>query len=425
MHIWILNHYAGGADRQTTGHYDIGRQLVAKGHRVTIFASSFSHYKFQEERLQRGEKWRSENHEGVEFVWLRTVAYHGNDWRRALNMLSYACRVLWMGLRRPEKPDIIIGTCPHPFAVLAAYLLALRKATLFFFEVRDLWPQTLIDVGALSEKNPLAWALRMLEKFLYAKAVRIISVLPNVGEYLAAIGILKAKLVWIPNGADLARYDGVQPYNGGLEKPFTVVYLGGHARYNGVEVIIRAAERLQKRNRNDIRLVLVGDGPQKALLIRQAQECGLRNVEFRPLVPKAEIGKVMNEASACLHHIRDLPLLKYGMSSNKLFDYMAAGRPVIFACNSSNNPVKEAGAGLSVPAENPEALAQAILELAALSPEQRMQLGRNGRAYVERHHNIKILAERLESVCLSALAEKSAAPKSPGYGREGTTDSNH
>src|SRR5207249_3129062 len=122
-------------------------------------------------------------------------------------------------------------------------------------------------------------------------------------------------------------------------------------------------------------------------------------VEFRPRVPKSEIGKVMSEGDAFLFHIRELASLrKYGISANKLYDYMSSGRPIIYAVNSRNNPVEEAGAGVSIPAESPTALAEAVLHLVSLTPEERIEMGRNGLEYLLKHHDIRLLAERLERV---------------------------
>ena len=404
MNIWVLNHYGGPADRQTTGNYDLGRQLIRKGHAVTIFASSFSHYRFIEERLRPGEKYRIENHEGVKFIWLKTTGYCGSDWRRVANMLSYAWRAFRVGSKLNENPDIIIGTCPHTFAVFAAYLLALRRKAHFFFEVRDLWPQTLIDVGALSNRNPITWVWRALEKFLYKKAARILTIAPGMGAYISRLGISQEKIIYIPNGVDLARYESVKEYDGGISKPFTFVYLGGHARYNGVGVIVDTASILQNKGQDHLKFLIVGDGPEKPALVQRARELNLRNVEFRPLIPKAEIASVLSEGSAFIHHIINIPVLQYGVSSNKLFDYMASARPVIFAVNSANNPVAEAEAGCSIPPENPEAMAVAVMDVAGMTPAERLRLGKNGRKYVEQYHDIKLLAEKLESACVSALS---------------------
>jgi hypothetical protein len=194
MKIWTLNHYAGTANSPSTRHYDLNKILARRGHDVTIFASGFSHYTFREERLEPGEDWKQEIHDAVKFIWIRTVPYSANDSRRARNMLSFAWRSVMVGRKLP-KPDVIIGSSVHPFAVLAGYVLSQLKGAKFVFEVRDLWPQHLIDTGALSEKHPLALAFRWMEKFLYRKADLIITLLPHAHEYMTARGIPRDKIV--------------------------------------------------------------------------------------------------------------------------------------------------------------------------------------------------------------------------------------
>lgn len=394
--IWILNHYAGNAESPSTRHYDLSKALVRKGHAVTIFASGFSYQKFVEERLLAGEKWKVENHDGVRFVWIKTFPYKGNEWRRVINMLSYAWRVIWVGKKIDDTPDVIIGSCVHPFAVLSAYILSKLKRSRFFFEVRDLWPQTLIDMGSLSEKSPFAWGLRKLERFLYQKAEKIITLLPYADQYITKLGIPKEKIVWIPNGADLSRYDGIRGYDGGLSNPFKIMYLGAHGKANALDVILDAAAILQGMGLDGIRFIFVGDGPEKKSLIDYSNSKDLKNAEFRGPVPKNEIFKTMSEADAFVVSLEDLPLYRYGISFNKLFDYLSSGRPILFSGNAANNPVAEANAGISVPARSPEMLANAVVELISLKPEDRVKMGENGLAYMQKNHDIKILADKLE-----------------------------
>lgn len=400
MNIWIFNHYAGTSDYPSTRHYDLSKELVGKGYSVTIFASGFHYQKFVEERLQPGEKWKIQDYDGVKFVWVRTFPYKGNEWRRIVNMLSYAWRVILIGRKLDDRPDVIIGSCVHPFAVLSAYIVSKIKKSRFFFEVRDLWPQTLIDIGALSEKSLVAWGLRKQEKFLYKKAEKIITLLPYADQYITKLGIPKEKIVWIPNGADLSRYQGIKEYDGGISNPFKIMYLGAHGKANALDVILDVASIIQGKGVDNVRFVFIGDGPEKKSLIEQARKKGLTNVEFREPVPKNEIYKVMGDADAFMFNLGDLPLFKYGISSNKLFDYLASGRPILFSGNSTSNPVGDAKAGITVPPQDPDTLANAVIELMNLKPEERIQMGKNGLEYVRKNHDIRILTDRLEKLLL-------------------------
>jgi len=159
---------------------------------------------------------------------------------------------------------------------------------------------------------------------------------------------------------------------------------------------------LQDRGRNEIEFVLVGGGTDKEALERLALKLELRNVKFPGLVPKNDIVKVMNGADAYIVSLRDVPLLRYGISLNKACDYLASGRPTVFAGSPGYDPIKEARAGISVPANDPIALAEGVQKLMALTPEERIQMGRNGREYVARVHSLEVVAGRLERTLLGS-----------------------
>lgn len=400
MKIWILNHYADTPDRQGTRTYDLGKQLVERGHAVTVFAAGFNHYNRKEERIRPGETWREEDWNGVRFLWLKTFPYRANDWRRVLNMLSYAWRAFRVGTRLPETPDVIIGVSVHPLAALGASFLAEKKRSRFFFEVTDLWPETLIAMGRLQRDGLPARVLRILEKYLYHRAEKIIMLLGHTHEYVAGLGESPEKIVWIPNGADLSRYSALSDYNGRWRGNFTIMYVGGLLRANRIDIILEAARIQQSRGHRNVKFVFIGDGSDKDYLVEMANRLELQNVEFRGLVPKTQVARVMADADAFVLSLGNLPLYKYGISLNKMCDYLAAGRPILFAGDSVYNPVREAQAGIHVPPENPAALADAIDRLVELAPEERLRMGMNGFAHFRKYHDIRSLAERLEQALL-------------------------
>ncbi len=406
MNIWIFNHYAHPPDLPGgTRHYDLGRELVKHGHHVTIFASSFHHYLHREVRLGPGEQWKVEDVKGVKFVWLRTPPYQRNDWRRVKSMVTFMLRARRLGRRLPKlapevgKPNVVIGSSPHLLTPLTAYWVARHYRVPFVMEVRDLWPQTIIDMGELGARHPITKALQMLERFLYHRADRIITLLPLAHEYITACGVPRDKIVWIPNGVDLSRFASVADTHYS-DKIFTVMYLGAHGQANALDVLIQAAKVVQDRGFPEIKFVLVGDGPEKPRLIALAQELGLHNVEFRPPVPKAEVPEVIRKSGAFLVQLGGVEVYRYGISSNKLFDFMAAGKPVLSSAEAPNNPVEEAHCGLTVPPRDPEALAEAVIKLYRMPPKEREDMGKRGRAYVKEHHDIAKLAENLEQLLI-------------------------
>ncbi|MBE3550224.1 MAG: glycosyltransferase family 4 protein [Brockia lithotrophica] len=404
MNIWVINQYAGAPDQPGfTRHFSLARELIRRGHRVSIVATSFHHSLRKDTRLQPGESWRYEVIEGVPFLWLRTPAYRGNSAARVWNMAAFGLSAIRRS--RPEilgDPDVVLGSIPHPFTGLAAERLSRRYRVPFVLEVRDLWPDSLIDLGDVSPLHPFILWMRWAERYLYRRATRILSILPLAYEHMVRQGATREKIFWLPNGIDLT---GVPPFLPLSEREtFTVMYAGSHGLANDLDRVLDAAHLLQKGgNGKAIRFVLVGDGPEKERLMQRAREMGLHNVEFRDPVPKREVFRVLAEADAFLLLLKEAPVFRFGASPNKLYDYMAMGRPVIFAVNSPYNPVQESHSGITVSDASPEALAQAVHALASLPREEREAMGRRGRAYVEEHHSFPRLAEQLEEILRGAL----------------------
>jgi len=409
LKIWWISQYASTPDQQFTTQYDLAKKLVEKGHEVTFFAAGFSHYKFKEIRLKPGESWRADEYDGVRFVWLKTPPYTANNWKRVINMCSFSWRAYRLGRSWEEKPDVIIGTTFHPLASLSAYALSLSKGAPFVLEVKDLWPLTMIEFGRLSRKSPMAIALGILEKFLAQRAARITTTLHGAADYYAERGVNPEKIVWIPNGLALTRYETLKQYDGKISTPCTLVYAGGHVEAFRLDTVLRAA-LIEQENGNRARFVFVGGGQDKPRLVKLAQELGLKNVEFRDAVPKSELHRVLEEADAFILSMRNLPgLYRYGISFNKLCDYVAAGRPVLFAGDSSHNVVKEFRCGIVVPPEDPHALAEAIHQFEELTPAQRAEMGRNGIRCARERFDIVKLADRLEQTLVSIVREPIAS----------------
>lgn len=397
--VWILNHYAqepGGAGG--TRHFHLAEHLQAYGWQATVIAASVEHQSGHQ-RLAPGEKQRCDHFKGVPFLWVRTPEYQGNGGGRMRNMLAYTWAVLQRGTTaKLLRPDVVIGSSVHPFAAVAGALLARRFKVPFIFEVRDLWPQTLVDMGRLQEGSFMTWALRKLELWLYRRAARTVVLLPRAWEYITPLGIPKERVVWIPNGVDLSLFPRSTAANTAKDH-FTLMYFGAHGQANGLDNVLRAMKHVERRvDGRHIRLRIIGDGPLKPSLVAQASEMGLTNVSFEPPVPKSQIPALAAQAEAFVFNLIDAPVFKYGISSNKLFDFMAAERPVVFSCDSTNNPINDAQAGLTVKPGQPETLANAICEIAATPLVQRQRMGHAGREYVEQNHGFEQLAGRLAAV---------------------------
>jgi len=395
-HVWILNHYAqepGGPGG--TRHYSLARHLPAYGWSASIIASSTEHNSGRQ-RLQPGEGLRLQTYDGVPFLWLRGSSYKGNGFDRIRNMLGYTRSVLKPeSVQQLKRPDAIIGSSVHPLAAWAGRRLARRYGVPFLFEVRDLWPQTLIDMGRLSRGSPAAYVLRVFEKSLYRSASKIIVLLPKAGDYIEPLGIERDKIVWVSNGVEIdspGMGEAAVPTN----DKFTLMYFGAHGGANGLDNVIRAMRIVQDDPAGaNIVLRLIGDGPLKPSLIALAKDLELSTVRFEGSVAKREIPKLAASADAFVFNLIDAPVFKYGISSNKLFDFMAAGHPTIFCCDSFNNPIAESEGGITVPPGDSTKLASAILDLARLPREKRMAMGTAARRHVEQKYSFAYLAGKL------------------------------
>ena len=405
--VWILNHYAqepGGAGG--TRHYSLARHLLKHGWRTSVIAASVE-LNTGRQRLADGERTRISDFDGIPFLWVRTPQYEGNGGGRMGNMLTYAARVLLPSVTKGlARPDVIVGSSVHPFAAWSGAMLASRLRVPFVFEVRDLWPQTLVDLGRLREQSRITKVLRKLEKWLYDRADRIVVLLPQADDYIVPLGVPKRKIVWIPNGVELDGYPAPVPPP--VSDHFTLMYFGAHGQANGLETLLRAMAELQKRPcMTHVHLRMIGDGPLKPALMELAHQLELTKVEFSNPVPKREIPIVAAQADAFVICVRDLPeLYRFGISMNKLFDYLAAARPIIMASAAANNPVDDAGAGVTVPPEDPQALAQAIERVVTMSPDERNALGRSGRRFVEQSHSFEALGARFASMLNELVAER-------------------
>ncbi|NPA71386.1 MAG: glycosyltransferase family 4 protein [Gammaproteobacteria bacterium] len=404
MKICIVNHYAitpkqaGG-----TRHHTFAKELVKRGHKVTIVASSFEHYTRKEVHLRAGETYKYENIEGVDYIWLRTPGYQGNTIFRLFNMLSFSYKVrFYLPKLCSYVPEVIIGSSPHPFSSLAAERLAAFWGVPFVFEVRDLWPQTLVDLGNLSPHHPLVILLSLIEKYLYLRADHVITLLPGAADYINQKTSRKVPVSWIPNGIDLSMVPPPKPPVN--SEKFSLVYAGSHGLANQLSILLEVARILQEQQpKTQIFFRLFGDGPEKPLLKKRAREFGLTNLVFEDPVPKEELYKKLQEADGFIAILKDSPLYKWGISMNKLLDYMAAARPIVLGVGASlvYNPVEEARAGFTVPSNDAKAIAQAVVRLAQMPVKERWEMGLRARRYIEKHYRIEYLVDKLEEVMVS------------------------
>jgi glycosyltransferase involved in cell wall biosynthesis len=396
MRIWMINHYASSPGRAwSTRHVSLAAELVRRGHSVNLLASSFSHgtrtCKLAGRRGQVG--W--EHTLGVDIGWLRTPPYFDNSFGRGWNTLVFAWRVLCLPELCKSRPDVIYGSTPSLFAALAGLIVARRVGVPFVLEIRDVWPRTLIDMG-MSRFHPFVMVCAVIERYLYRHSDAIVTLLPDAESYLVAHGAARGRIHWIPNGVNL---DLVPPVVRPKPKEvLEVMYAGRYGGGNNPELILEAAARLSQRGGQPLRFRLLGRGPGEPAIRAKQAALGLTNVSLEPPVAKLDVYPLLSQADILVASCPALAVHRFGVSLNKVFDYMAVARPIVYAVQSSNHPVRDAGCGIEITPDEPGALADAISALAGMSVEERWQLGLNGRRYAEQNHDFARLAVKLESI---------------------------
>ncbi|MBS1715442.1 MAG: glycosyltransferase family 4 protein [Armatimonadetes bacterium] len=410
MTVWIVNQYAvAPSEPGGLRPFALAKELSLAGHDVTIVASSFNHWTRSETRLRDGEDAKVETVDGVRFVWLRAPGYPGSTALRFWSMLAFAKNVFKSAvLRSFGPPDVIVGSNPHLFAAFAALKLAEDVDAAFVFEVRDIWPQSLIDLGRMSPSHPVVRTMSWMERRLVRGSGAIVTLPPTGAEYYVEKGLTSDALFWVPNGVYLRDLPDATPVPSNTL--FTVLFAGIHGIANGLDTVLDAAKLLEDQGYGDkILFRLLGDGGEKPRLVERARALGLRNVLFSDPVAKSQVPDEVAKADAGLLILKRSPVFRWGVSPNKLFDYMGAGRPVIYAVEASNNPVEEAQAGVTVRADDPASLAQGAVRLYETPIAERQAMGTNAREYVEQRHDLAKLGHVLEAALSRAVTSKERA----------------
>ncbi|MHB0924342.1 MAG: glycosyltransferase family 4 protein [Bellilinea sp.] len=394
MHILLIHQAFSAMDEAGgTRHHEMARFLVASGNRVTIIASPVNYLTGEAREARIPWQIREEPQPGITII--RTYTYpalHKSFVHRVLSFLSFMVSSFITGIS-VSKVDLVWGTSPPIFQGFTAWLVARLKGVPFLFEVRDLWPAFAVAVGVLKNRLLINLSER-LERFLYRHADRVVVNSPGFISHVSQRGARKVELV--PNGADPDMFvssnstkEFLRPHN--LDGKFIAMYAGAHGLSNDLGVVIDAAAQL--RDRENIQIVFVGDGKEKPNLITRATQMQLDNVTFLPSQPKNQMAAVLSAADACIAILKPIELYRTTYP-NKVFDYMAAGKPVILAIGGViSNLVTDEGAGIVIPPGDPPALAQAIRVIAD-DQEMAQKMGEAGRNAVEQRYNRKNFSQQ-------------------------------
>lgn len=413
--IWIIDHYSsepvyGGISRQ----YDFAKELANRGHNVVIIASSFSH--FTHSYISEKKKLESEINEKVHYIYLRTSAYMSNSGvGRLKNMLSF-----WRAVKKnmaeiAEKygsPDTVTGCSVHPFAWVAAYQVSKEYGCRFCVEVRDFWPGIWVWGGEKFKYHPMVIFFGILEKWAYAKADRIIYSMRYGNRYICdELGIPREKAFLIGQPMDCDRYDKnavdkkellPKEMTDFAEQSFVCTFAGYYMTYEGIYTMLEAAEKLQQKNL-PIKMIFVGSGQEEEGMKQFVKEHHLNNVYIGGRISKEAIPALLRMSDICMAHLQvkgHEGVYKYGVSKNKVIEYLYSGACTLYGFIDKNDWVAESGAGYIFTPYSSEELSECIEKVYFMSPEEKQKFGDCGRQFIEENHKVQILTEKLEQVLL-------------------------
>jgi glycosyltransferase involved in cell wall biosynthesis len=392
--LYVSQYFVSADQPGGVRHWQHTRALERAGHDVSVVTSYVQHKERTIPERYRGRRVVREQEDGLDVWRTYSTPGYGRDLRSRL--ASYGSFATWASaaMMGAPRPDVVVASSPSLPAAAAAALVARARGARFVMEVRDLWPDSAVAMGLVSDRRVIA-AARAMERLCYRTADRVIALTEGIRDGVVAQGVPAAKVVLITNGVDLewAGAGAPEPVAAPVpEGAFVAMYVGAHGTYSSLETVLEAAALL--RDRPDVAVVLVGGGDRKPALQAQAAARGLPNVRFVDPVPKRDVPRWLARADVCLLPYQDRALFA-GALPNKTFDYLAAARPVLVAAPDGEltRLVASAGCGVCVPPEDPRAMADALRRLADDAAGRR-EMGARGRAVALERYDRRALAER-------------------------------
>ncbi|MFN7946759.1 MAG: glycosyltransferase family 4 protein [Blastocatellia bacterium] len=388
--------------------YEHARHWAGQGHEVTVITGFPNHPTGIIRPEYRGQFVRREKVDGIDL--LRTWIYCAPNkgfFKRVLNFLSFFFSAFILGGLLTRRPEVVVGTSPQFFCAVSAYLLSVLKRVPFVFEVRDIWPQSAIELGALKNRLIIR-ALEAIEMLMYRRAALIVIVAESTKPYLLAKGIPADRIALIPNGIDPQYLEQARAANGdsvraesGLQDKFIVSYIGTHGMSHALDTVLQAAAQL--RDDATIHFLFVGEGAEKDRLRQMAAELHLDNVTFLKEQPRERLLDFYRASDASLVPLRRLDIFKKVLPS-KIFELMGTGSPIICSVEGEAAAlIQRAESGLCIEPENAAALVAAIRQLRA-DASLRAQLGAAGERFVKARFLRSVLAEKYVAALQTAIS---------------------
>ena len=400
--VWILNHYS----RLGTGrHYKFSYNLVKRGYNVKLFAASTLHNS-NENMIKDNQKYIIEEIEGVSCIYIKARDYVGNGKSRVKNMLDYAIGIMSVTRKfDDEKPEIIYASSVHPLTWISGYFLSRRYHAEFIAETRDLWPETLVAMGLIKKYSIPAKVLYMIEKFIYKKAGKLVFTLPGGKDYVKKIGLDNSKVRYINNGIDIEEFNYNKEHyvysDPDLDDNsyFKVLYTGSMGQANELSYLIKAAKEIQNNGILNIKIIIFGDGYQREELEQYVKDEGINNVIFKGKVDKSYIPNILSKSDLNAFTGKHIYLYKYGLSLNKMFEYLGSGKPTLSNIECGYDILQEYNCGETVEGGSSLALAEGILNFHNMPKGEYNRYCRNA-LIAAQDFDYKVLTDKLENVFL-------------------------
>lgn len=411
--IWIIDHYSsepkfGGIQRQ----FDFANELSKRGYKTVIISSAFSHYTHT--YITTEQCHISQFADYAYYAYVHTKSYETNGGLgRVKNMFSFRSSVLKSYKiieKQLGKPDVVMGASVHPLAWLAAEKIAKHYKVKFIAEVRDLWPEMWLLNGEKGKLDPMVIFFGTIEKWAFKKADKIVYSMLYGDKYICGkLGFPLSKVALIGQPMDCERFDRNEVEKA-LEIPdeikkftansFTCVFTGYFMEYEGVHVMLKAAKEFHDKG-VPIKFLFIGSGKEEEAMKKYAEDNKLDNVLIHGRISKELIPAILRSCDICLAHCATEgkeESFKYGISKNKVNEYLYSGNPVIYGRDDPMDPVAKYGGGYVIKPFNPEQFVQRIQEIYNMPMEERKKIGENGKKYIIKYHRVDSLVDKLLEV---------------------------
>jgi len=400
MRIWLINHYAVPPQYYPLARPSLfAKNLIMMGHDVTIIAASTVHNS-DINLIEGREKVKKFIDDGIPYILIRCSDYQGNGAKRVINILEFA-RKLPRVLDTIEKPDAIVATSFDPLSCYAGIKYAKKRGIKAVAEIADLWPETLVAYNGLKPSNPIVKFLRSIEKNIYTQADRVVFTMEGAYDYIVEQGwdveIPREKVEFINNGIEIKEFDTnretytVQDADLNDDSVFKVVYTGAVRKVNNLGLILDAAKLITDPQ---VRILIWGDGDELEYLKKRVTDEKITNVSLKGKVPKRFVPYITSKADLNILHNSETPIMRFGLSLNKMFDYMAAGKPILVDFHGNNNPVIDNAAGIETDGNTASNIANGIIYIKSLPDQDKINLGFSARKTAEKY-DFDLLTDKL------------------------------